>query len=86
MVMGGDMGPPPLSTSEEVLAWDLEKVLALNVPWWTGDLTYQIVSSDGAAIESALYSTFTYDGLYASYGVIPRNDAVQTCAIGFYTR
>jgi hypothetical protein len=86
MVMGGDMGPPPLSTSEEVLAWDLEKVLAFNVPWWTGELTYQIVSSDGSAIESALNSSFTYNGLYASYGVVPRNDAVQSCAVGHYSR
>jgi len=86
MVMGGDMGPPPLSTSEEVLAWDLEKVLALDVPWWTGELTYMIVSSDGSAIESALNSSFTYNGLYASYGIVPRNDAVQACAIGHYSR
>lgn len=86
MVVGGDMGPPPLSTSEEVLAWDLEKVLVLNVPWWTGDLAYQIVSSDGSAIESALNASFTYSGLYACYGIMPRNDAVQSCAIGYYAR
>jgi len=86
MVMGGNMGPPPLSTSEEVLAWDLEKVLALNVPWWTGDLTYHIVYSDGSAIDSVLNASFTHSGLYVCYGVIPRNDAVQSCAVRYYAR
>ncbi|MDW5561790.1 MAG: hypothetical protein SA339_01080 [Methanomassiliicoccus sp.] len=41
LIMAGDMNPPPLATGEEVLAWDLMKIVLLDVPWWSGNMQYQ---------------------------------------------
>lgn len=47
LIFAGNMAPPPLATSEEVLSWDLMRILLLNVPWWDGNMRYQTNSTQG---------------------------------------
>lgn len=47
LVLAGNMGSPPLATSEEVVAWDLMKMILLNVPWWSGNMRYETGSATG---------------------------------------
>ena len=82
MVMGGDMDPPPMASSEEVLSWDLEVLLLLDVPWWSGGMSYEIVHSDGRAVVSSLTLDLFDEGRAVSYGVLSHSDAVHRFYIG----
>lgn len=43
LLLAGDMLPPPLATGEEVLSWDLIKIILLNVPWWSGNMRFEVL-------------------------------------------
>jgi hypothetical protein len=53
LVLAGDMAPPPLATGEEVLAWDLMKILLLNVPWWSGNMMFETNSTMDSELQGS---------------------------------
>jgi len=65
MIMGGNMTAPPLATGEEVLAWDLERILLLNVPWWSGHFQHVAEKADGWVIRGSIDMPLSGSGFVA---------------------
>lgn len=73
LVFAGNMAPPPLATGEEVLAWDLMKIVLLNVPWWDGNMRYVTNSTLGSDLRGSL--TMDLSGSeYVCCGLISNSD------------
>jgi hypothetical protein len=80
VVLGGNMTAPPLASGEEVLAWDLERILVLNVPWWSGHLKQVAERSDGQAIEGAIDMPLSGAG-FVTCGLFSNSDSFSAVKV-----
>ncbi|GEM_PF-5360179 len=74
LVFAGNMSPPPLATSEEVLSWDLMRILLLNVPWWDGNMRYQTNSTLGSDYRGS-FSMDLSGSQYVICGLMSNSDS-----------
>jgi hypothetical protein len=86
IVLGGNMTAPPMATSEEVVSWDLEKILLLNIAWWSGDMRYQVVEVDDRGVEGNVLLPLS-GGDYVVCGLFSTSDSfnafkVQRISVG----
>ncbi|MBI0584503.1 MAG: hypothetical protein ISF22_09800 [Methanomassiliicoccus sp.] len=80
LVLAGNMTAPPLASGEEVLAWDLERMLLLNVPWWSGNMRFESDWTTGAGITGSLELPLTGSD-YVSCGLFSNSDAYHAVRV-----
>jgi hypothetical protein len=74
LVLAGDMNPPPLATGEEVLAWDLMRMVLLNVPWWSGNMRFETTSALEGDIHGSISLPLT-GADYVCYALMSNSDS-----------
>jgi hypothetical protein len=74
LLVAGDMLPPPLATGEEVLAWDIIRIVLLNVPWWSGNMRFEVLPETRADLSGSMVLPLAGSG-YVCCGLISNNDA-----------
>jgi hypothetical protein len=80
MIVGGNMTAPPLATGEEVLAWDLERILLLNVPWWSGHFRHVTERADGWVIQGSIDMPLSGSGFVAC-GLFSTSDSFSAVKV-----
>lgn len=74
LMLSGNLGPPPLATDEEVVAWDIMKILLMNVPWWSGNMKYATGSTASGDLADSIVMELS-GSEYVCCGVVSTTDA-----------